>query len=503
MSTETLRVAQLHYPDVSEKSWIRAPWFIAGTILIVVATFGTALLSSTSSSYWFSQMCILLGTFIALWLLSDRPLINPVQAVVAIFYWWVGAAPVVIGGYYLFLGDASAALRIQEAGLDAQFIVALGLPLYAAIARVALQWLESSKLSATFLMPNSFSYTPLTLLAFWAIGTIATVLVIAFRTAGVEGITFVNYLGGTRTDVWWLGVLDAISDVIIFASVGAIAYLFAPKHSGSWWLKLVAILILVQGLATGITSGSRGPMILLFFYTLCAYVSYTKRIPWHLGLVLAIVFLFIVDPFVTTARQTAIMTSAQSTTDRTDIFLDTFLSGRFLQSDVRDVKVEQLFRGIYPLAGELTRKADWFDGYWKGETVEMGLQALIPRALAPDKPEMNVGNLMSRTIGTDLGLTDPSNYLNSIAVSLPFEFVGNYGWVAGLFTFLGIGFFWSLLTGFLLSPSRLSTHPLAPWLVGITLNLEQPFGHYLATFRDMVIPLAVAFALWILLRKHL
>lgn len=37
--------------------------------------------------------------------------------------------------------------------------------------------------------------------------------------------------------------------------------------------------------------------------------------------------------------------------------------------------------------------------------------------------------------------------MNSIAISIPFEFVGNYGWFAGFLSFGLIGVFWSLLSG--------------------------------------------------------
>lgn len=498
-------VTQRSSPNVHQdgKYWSRTPWFTIGYVVLVFISAGTALVSGADAMYLLSQIALLVSTYFALTILSDQPLINPIQSVVFIFYWWIGVAPVVTGLYYLILGDPDSARRVQEAGMDGQWIVAFGIPLYAIAARLVLHLLKKSSVYASFLMPDGLLYKPITLLIFWCAGALASFLVFAFTVAGIEGIFQVNYLGGTRTDVWWFGVLDTISDISIFATVGIIAYLVAPKQSSPWWLKIIGLIILIQSVLSAVTSGSRGPFFFLFFYLICAYVSHTKKIPWQAGLVLAIIFLFVIDPFVTQARQISVMTSAQSSADRTEIFLETFTSGNFIRSDVRDIRIENLFRGIYPLAGLLTRRSDLFDGYWRGETIETGLQAVIPRALAPDKPDMNVGNFMSRTIGVDLGLTNPSDFLNSIAVSMPFEFLGNYGWFAGVLSFGVIGIFWSLIVGLLVSPDKLSTHPLAPWLVGLSFSLEQALGSYLAHFRDLVIPLTVAFVLWIILRKHL
>jgi hypothetical protein len=488
----------------STTSWFRSRWLRISWGLIIVATAIVAVLSQADYEYIFGQMALNASVFLSLWLLSDRPLISPVQAVIFIFYWWFGIAPTVMGGFYLLMGGQADALQSQQAGMEALWIVAAGLPLYALAARQVLKWLEISGSYAGFLMPTGYLYRPRTLLTYWIVAIAAAVAAEAASQLGIGGITTVNYLGGQRVDDWWVGILNAVSDIAALAAAGTMMSFVAPRALSSRGVKLLGLVVIGLTLASAVTSGTKGQFVYIFFYMICALLSMRQVPPWRLILLVAVGFLFVVEPFVSFARTQAVMAGAQSVSDRRAIFLETIDQGSFtLLRDIQDVKIEALFRGIYPLAGELTRRNSWWDGYWHGLTIEHGLRALVPRALDPTKPDMDVGNFMARTVGVDLGQVDSSNYVTSVAVSLPFELVGNYGWLAGVATFPIIGLVWALVCGWLLSPARLSSHPLAPWLIGMALGMEAALGHYLASWRDVIIPLLVAYILWLILRKHL
>lgn len=487
-----------------KSGWFRATWFrvslggMFGLTLIVGA------ILQAPYDYMFGQIALMISIYLALWILSKRSLINPIQAVVFLFYWWFGVAPTVTGGFYLVNGASMAAFEAERSGMEALWIVAIGLPLYALAARQVLAWLEGGQFYAKFLMPEGYIYRPKTLLIYWVIAALAAIAVAAASLLGIGGITTVNYLGGQRVDVWWVGVLDAISGISVFATSGIMVALMAPRVVSPRWIRILAIVVIIVTLADAVTSGSKGRFVYIFFYLICAMLSIRQAPPWRLILVVVLGYLLVVEPFVSFARTQAVLSGAQTVADRTSIFEDAIGRGALtVYGDISNLEVESLFRGIYPLAGELTRRNSWLDGYWRGVTFDQGLQALVPRALAPDKPDMNIGNFMAHTVGVDIGVVDPSNNITSVAVSIPFEFVGNYGWLAGIMAFPLIGLVWALVCGWLLSPARLSNHPLSPWLVGMTLGMEAPLAHYLASWRDLLIPLVVAYILWVLLKKQL
>lgn len=116
---------------------------------------------------------------------------------------------------------------------------------------------------------------------------------------------------------------------------------------------------------------------------------------------------------------------------------------------------------------------------------------------------MNIGNSFCRTVGADIGVSGRDDTLNSIALSIPFEFVGNYGIVAGILSFGLIEFFWTLFIVWMLSPARLSNHPLTPLLALSTMWMEQPLGHYLAGLRGLIIPLLLCYFVYRMLRGRI
>jgi hypothetical protein len=154
------------------------------------------------------------------------------------------------------------------------------------------------------------------------------------------------------------------------------------------------------------------------------------------------------------------------------------------------------FRGISPLAGEVTRRNGPFNGEWQGTTILWGFESLVPRVIWPDKPDNNIGAFYTMDLGDDPAVSENSVYISNSAISIPFEFVGNYGWCAGILAFGLLGVTWSLWCGWLLSPARLSNHPLAPWLMLSALGMEQSFGGYLGMFRMLIIPLLLCFVIY-------
>lgn len=486
------------------KNWFVTTWFQGAILATTLLTVVVAILSQVPPEYVLAQVALALGVYYALYLLASRPLLNPIQAVVFVFYWWFGMAPIIMGAFYLLTGSPADAITAQMSGMESLWIVALGLPLYALTARATITWLATKNIKASFLMPEDFVYKPRTLVIYWLTGTLAALMIQVASALNIQGITIVNYLGGTRTDIWWIGIIQAITTLSTIATAAVMFTLTAPKRFSPWWLKVLGIALILQTLAVALTSGAKGAFVYIFVYILCARFSIKHHPPWRFALLLIALFLLIVEPFVFYTRLQAEVAGARDENDRVAVFLQAISKGNLtVHTDWQSINISSLFRGIYPLAGELTRKNSIVEGYWGGATIVQGLQASLPRALSPDKPDMNVGNFMARTVGADIGVVPPNNYITSVAVSIPFEFMGNYGWLAGVGSFAFIGFFWALFCGWLLSPGRLANHPLAPWLVTLAFRMESPLGSFLTTFRDLAIVFGVAFLIWLLLKKRL
>jgi len=492
------------WDSARNETWFRSIWFRAGFGTIGALQIGIALITDAPIKYLVGQIILLLSVYISFYLLSDRLLVNPIQTVIALFYWWFGLGPGITSAYYLLIGAREKASLTQELGQDSLWIVSVGLPLYAIVAKKTLQYLGMKRIYARFLMPKEFLFQPTTLLVYWLIGLLAKLMVMGLSSVGLRGISIINFLGGMRTDIWWIGVINAIGDVSIFATVGIMFSLANPGHLSPWWIKGIGLIIIVQTLAGALASGWKSAFVIVFFYIICARISVTQRLPWGLGLAVLLGYLFIVEPFVSYARNQAQISGVEATVDRQDVFRQAIAEGAlFGQRNWRDMQIDSLFRGIYPLAGELVRKSSFLGGYWNGESIKRGLQILVPRALMPNKPDSDIGNFFARTVGVDTGIASSGDYYFNIAVSIPFEFVGNYGLLSGILSFPIIGFLWALICGYLLSVPRISSHPLTPYMIYVALTMESPIGTFLAGLRNLMIPFFVMGIVWIALKKKL
>ena len=502
--TKRISILRTSLSNVRNRAWFQSPWLRVGFGTVGAFQITVGIIADGSLMYLGGQILLLFSVFVSLSLLSDRPLINPIQAVVVLFYWWFGMGPGVMSCYYLLIGASEEASLTQTLGQESLWIVAVGLPLYAIAAKRTLQYLAGKKIYARFIMPEEFLFRPATLLVYWLIGLLAELTIIGLGALGIHGISTINYLGGVRTDIWWIGLISAVGDVSIFATVGIMFALALPGRLTPWWIKVIGIIIILETLTGAVTSGWKSALVILFFYIICARISVTQRLPWRLGLAVLLSYLFIIEPFVSFARNQAQIAGAESAADRKEIFRKSIAEGAlFSQRDWREIQISSLFRGIYPLAGELVRSNSFFSGYWHGESIKTGLQVLVPRALMPNKPDSDVGNFFARTVGSDVGITSSGDYFNSIAISLPFEVVGNYGWLGGILSFPIIGLLWALLCGYLLSVPRISNHPFTPYMIFVAVTMELPIGSFLVSLRNLVVPLFVMSIVWVAFKKKL
>jgi hypothetical protein len=261
------------------------------------------------------------------------------------------------------------------------------------------------------------------------------------------------------------------------------------------------VVVVVQTIMSALFGGWKSPIAVLGAYYVCAYVSRYQRPPWLVMTVGAIVFVVLITPFVMFGRHVALVAKADNSSMRKEVFSEILRDPEaFLSTEIERIDVSVFFRGIYPLAGELTRRNGFLDGEWHGDTIAWGFEILVPRAFMPDKRDANIGNFFCQTVGADIGVSGRNDTLNNIGMSIPFEFVGNYGVVAGILSFGLIGFVWTLFVVWMLSPSRLSNHPLTPFLTMSIVGMEGALGHYLAGLRGLIVPMLLCYFIHKMLR---
>jgi hypothetical protein len=208
----------------------------------------------------------------------------------------------------------------------------------------------------------------------------------------------------------------------------------------------------------------------------------------------------VVEPFVTGSRNVAAKRGLVDASDRFGVFVETLRDPDvWMTTEARELNVESPFRGIYLAADQTVRMSQLYDGPWDGVTLTEGLRALVPRVLMPGKPEMNMGNFFAHELGIAVGF----QALTNICITLPFEFVGNFGYVSGVLAFALIGVVWAAFAVSLLTGKRLETHPLVPFFVLTTFNIQASLSQYLVTFRDLPLVTLGAFLVWRFSKRRL
>jgi hypothetical protein len=441
-----------------------------------------------------AAQCILAaGAFVSLRLLKEYPMVNPLHAMILVFHWWFGYGPSVCALFWLWKGDSTRVDVYVTGAILPILIVALGLPLYAWAARFVLgHW---SRFQLTPAAPPGATYDMATFLRLALVAVLAGLSMRLLAFFGVEAFEAVNYLGGQQVKTWWLVPLAETVRLTDFVVAAACSFLAIPNLRKSAAMRWIMFGIILFALQRALTSGSKGPLVMPAFYFIVAFVNWRRKLPWPVLALALCGYLFVVEPFVTAMRMRAETHKAVTTAERVEIFSEGWRDFQIGgSSSGRDVNIESLFRGIYPLAKDIADRSSFTGGPWRGQSLVDGLSSLLPRALFPNKASTNMGNFFAR----QLGASEARDYMTNIAITVPFEVVGNYGWVAGCLSFAVMGAAWAALIAFVLTVPRMTTHPLAPFMIGLAMLSEQSFGQFANSIKVMAIPLAVLYVVcWV------
>jgi hypothetical protein len=475
-------------------SWEILTYCFLPMIILITLSY---LVDNISLYVIFGQVALGVSTYFSLMLLRRWPLIDPIQFVVFLFHWWFAVGPSASCIFAWLRGDYSHIEFLLTNGSEALWVVAIGLPLYVFAARIILKFWPNNWY-AKFLIPDGDLYRPLTIISYFTVGALVSFILWIFSLAGVDAFQSVNYLGGTISNNWALSAIARIGDLSTFATIGLLGYICGPKSVKNRTFKILAYSLILINTIKALTSGWKGAMVILFFWICLIFISWRKKLPWVLIIVLGLLYFCFVEPVVSYARVQAEVQNVTTPAERVVVFREVVKNYNFKDININRINIDSAFRGIYYFAGTIAHRSDLVSGPWKGTTLE-SLTALVPRVLMPTKLDINQGNFFAR----DLGVSDSDNYINNIGVSIPFEIVGNSGYIAGCFSFFVIGLLWTIFNVLLLSPKRLATHPLMPLFVFYTMGMEASIQQFLVKLRDLPLLLLAAWGIWLFLKKRL
>jgi len=448
----------------------------------------------TRGDVWLASAEVFLGmsALLSFGLLRVIPFPSPVHTPLLLFQWWFGVGPAVIGLHTWLTRDYYALGQALGGGATAVLVVGLGLPLYAAGARVVLRAWPKGRMTARALTPTGSTYSRVgmgALLVIWAFSlSVQQVAVIA----DLEAFDTVNYLGGTQSSAWWLAVTVALTQSGALLLVVLVGRLFIPAVRRTPTEMIVTICIVLSSMGMGLLSGWKGAVMQTPAMIVVAFMMWRRRIPWLALIAVALLYLLVVEPFVSQARTLAQVEQITTPQERTELFKEQLVAGDFSRpGGWDDVNVASPFRGIFDYAGRATARSSLLQGPWGGTTISWGLSTVVPRVFAgAEKRDSTMGNFFDRELGN-------ANSTNSVALSIPFEVLGNWGILAGIAAFAFIGAGWTAFAIFWLTPERLSSHPLMPFFFLVGMGMELSLGSFLAQLRDLSVLLA---AFWLLMR---
>jgi hypothetical protein len=430
------------------------------------------------------QLTLSLSVVFSLRLLKSYPLINPIHAVLLFFQWWFGWAPAVCAAYWFWQGDSASARAYTVNGITPVLIVSLGLPLYAGAARwVLTNWKGPQLASAA---PRQASYKIGSVLRLCLAAAVAWLILLVFEKFGIRAYETLNFLGGQQTLTWWLMPFVECEQLLDLAAVACCSFLATSDGKIDRKQKIVALAVIAFATARVLTSGSKGAIVKPAFYFILAFVNWKRRVPWLGFVFLLFGYLLLVEPYVDGMRVLSERVGATTSEQRTEIFR----AGLLNMVEHRNLEVhpdvESIFRFIYPYTQQVIKQSTLISGPWEGKTILDGLSSVVPRAILSTKADTNTGNFFARELK---GISEDNT--ENIPITIPFEVVGNFGWLAGILSFVVIGVLWAAFVAWALTVERMTTHPLTPFMIGAAMIMEQSVGQALSALKVLALILVL------------
>lgn len=250
-------------------------------------------------------------------------------------------------------------------------------------------------------------------------------------------------------------------------------------------------------LAFGLIANSKGQMLWPFFFMGLSLWGVKNKFPRKLVLTSALLYVFVAYPFVTASR----LAIYSPNLDRWELAMmaaDYLKSGEWTDTAAGANVIESLGRGLQPYFAQIVEESGHSVEYLNGRTITEAVEALVPRALNPNKPDLNMANWTGKLFG----IVAPTDFETSISPTLMGEFYMNFGFigvVVGMF-FVGALAVW--VDRYLIVNRDTWTMPLVLQLI---LWQESFVGHTILPFLKNLLlwlPLLMLLAYWSRARKR-
>jgi hypothetical protein len=499
MGSTDAEIVRVLSDQSNQRNWCLRPLVFAfclapPSILLIISLF-----INLNSATWPAQFVLGISSLFSLLILGDRPLVNPIQAFVLLFQWWFCCGPAICALFFYMTGDIEIARTYLDNDAGSLWVVAAGLPIFALCARATLAFARRTRMGLRFLLPRGVLYSSRTLIAYGTVAAAVYALLFVLGRFGVRAFQTIDYLGGETTVSPALAAVNSLMRMGQFATVGLLGYLATPARTNWRPLRWVVAAVMLVNVGLALDSGSKGAIVLPFFYLGLLLFTFRQRLPWILLLSIIGLYLVFVEPFVASSRTLARSESLTTAEERTGLFREQLRNFQLGTPDWQHINVESPFRGIYLNGIKVSELSTLFSGPWGGQSLRTGYSAVVPRFLDPNKADSNMGNFFAH----ELGESSAEDTKNNIAITIPFEIVGNYGFFAGVLSFGVIAVFWTLFVCLLLSEARLATHPLMPLLVAILMAMESSVGQFINSIKDLPVSLMAAWLVWVMLEHRL
>jgi hypothetical protein len=371
----------------------------------------------------------------------------------------------------------------QKELTEALLVAVMGLLAFCVGVAVTRLFRPPSMSNGLLSMLRSEAFTrPLTVATLMGIGSLALLWSYVFGYFGLVATT-----GADAGDA--AGAVSAIGFLLTIAHVVAWNRFFLDRDRRFLQLGLISTLVM---LTFGLFANSKGQVVAPFFYiALCSWGA-SGKFPVKLLLIPLLLYIFVAFPFVTASRLALQGGLQVSNYELAHATIDYLFSGQWL-SDAADFNaIEPLGRGLLPYFALIVQQAGSTVEFALGRTLEQGFELLVPRALYPDKPDMNIGNWTAQNFGV-VSVTDD---LTNISPTYMGEFYMNFGLSGVLIAMFLLGMLAILIDRYFIVSRRSWIMPIAVGYVGWQ---ESFVGH-------TILPFVKSAVLWIpvlLLVAHL
>lgn len=295
-----------------------------------------------------------------------------------------------------------------------------------------------------------------------------------------------------------LGTIDPLAGVATVASgmlpIATVVAYCQFMETREWKWGVMGLSATLFSVGVGMFARSKGAILGPLVIPGIVYFNYTQRVPWRLVTGTVLAYILAVYPFVTAWRVEG-ETQYRSRTEQFQEGMQILLAMEWPQGDMQGQGFGSMSRSLLRVTGDIVAETGDTTPFEAGSTYLTGVQAMVPRFLWPEKPNMEVGNL----VGKKYGWLQASDDITNVAPTLPGEAYMNFGVAGVLVLMLAMGALASWIDGPL--TVRMGTWFLTWSTVTGALSQESPFAHLvLPMIRALLLCVVVAAGTDLLLR---